>query len=117
MINHSGVYIDPTLDKFSHFWVFCSTTNNFIIYIIKRKDFRNSFKTLLLCRCFSRKESTKPSVILSFDNQVSSAVSTENETPQTVRCREKNELQISLSQKKLCHAQESCSSGNTNLDF
>ena len=117
IINHSGVYIDPTLDKFSHFWVFCSTTNNFIIYTIKRKDFRNSFKTLLLCKCFSRKESTRPSVILSFDKQVSSEVSTENETLETVSCREKNELQISLSQKKLCHAQESCFPGNTKVDF
>ena len=87
IINHSGVYIDPTLDKFSHFWVFCSTTNNFIIYTIKRKDFRDSFKALLLFRCLSRKESTKPSVIISFDKQVSSEVSTENETLETARCR------------------------------
>ena len=117
IINHSGVYIDPTLDKFSHFWVFCSTTNNFIIYTIKRKDFRDSFKMLLLCRCFTRKESTKPSVSLSFDKQVSSEVSTGNETLETVCRPEKNELQISLSKKKLCHAEESCSSISTNSDF
>ena len=66
IINHAGVEIHQTLNTFSHFWVFCSTVNNFIIYSLKRKDFRCSFKRLLLCGCFTRKDSTTPSAVVKY---------------------------------------------------
>ena len=116
IINHSGVYIDPTLDKFSHFWVFCSTTNNFIIYALKRKDFRDSFKRLLLCKCFSGKQSNKPRIVMSFDKQTKSEGSNETEILDTMCCGEKNELNKSLSQKQLCVAQDFGSSVSINAE-
>ena len=64
LMNHAGVEINRTLDRFSHFCVFCSTANNFIIYSVKRKDFRNSFKRLL-CGCFVRESSAKPTTVVS----------------------------------------------------
>ena len=64
LINNAGVEINRTLDRFSHFCVFCSTANNFIIYSVKRKDFRNSFKRLL-CGCFVRESSAKPTTVVS----------------------------------------------------
>ena len=68
LINHAGVEINRTLDKFSHFCVFCSTANNFVIYSVKRKDFRNSFKRLL-CGCFVRESSAKPTTVVSSSEQ------------------------------------------------
>ena len=64
LMNHAGVEINRTLDRFSHFCVFCSTANNFVIYSVKRKDFRNSFKRLL-CGCFVRESSAKPTTVVS----------------------------------------------------
>ena len=116
IIHHSGVYIDPTLDKFSHFWVFCSTTNNFIIYALKRKDFRDSFKKLLLCKYFAGKESNKPRIVMSFDNQTKSEVSNENEILDTMCCGEENGLNKSLSQRQLCGAQDTGSSISINTE-
>ena len=116
IIHHSGVYIDPTLDKFSHFWVFCSTTNNFIIYALKRKDFRNSFKRLLLCKCFARKKSNKLPAIVLLDTQMKSDASSKTEILDTMRCGEKNGSHLSLLQKKLYRAQEGGSSISINTD-
>ena len=59
LINHTGLGINRTLDKFSHCCAFCSTANNFIIYSIIQKDFRNSFKRFL-CGCFVKESSAKP---------------------------------------------------------
>ena len=64
LINHAGVEINRTLKKFSHFCVFCSTANNFIIHSVKQKDFRNSFKRLL-CGCFVRECSAKLTTVVS----------------------------------------------------
>lgn len=68
LIHHAGVEINQKLDKFSHFCVFCSTANNFIIYSVKRKDFRNSFKRLL-CGCFVRESSAKPTTVVSSNEE------------------------------------------------